>query len=456
MLLLGLAHGLAGEAERAAPLLARVAAARPAHAHPCGDLAGLLRGAGRAAEAEAHFRAAARLAPEDARLAFAHAAFLHEQGRLEEAAARLGPAASPEARNLLGILRAEQGRLAEAIAAFRAVLAAEPGNAGALANLGAACAAEARMDAAIAAYDAALRLAADNVAIRLGRAYALLKAGRLAEGFAAHEWRLRLPGRALLPPPRRLGPGAALAGKIVLLTQDEGMGDTLMMLRYAPLLAQAGARVMAWVPPELARSRAPIPGIADVLSGDAVAPAFDWHAPFLSLPHAFATTLETIPPPAAIVPDAASVASWAARLPAGAGLRVGLCWAGAARQGNPAALAIDRRRSLPLAALAPLGDLPGVQFVSLQKGPPAAQTSGGYLRTARSDAGGRRFRRYCRDHRQSRWSCVGRYCGCPSRGVDGQARAAAGPVRQLLALAHRLPRQPVVSEPAHRAPASAG
>ncbi len=307
--------------------------------------------------------------PTDARLAFAHAAFLHEQGRLEEAAARLGPAASPAARNLLGILRAEQGRAAEAIAAFRAVLAAEPGNAGALANLGAACAAEAQMDAAIAAYDAALRVAPENVAIRLGHAYALLKAGRLAEGFAAHEWRLRLPGRALLSPARRLRPGAALAGKTVLLTQDEGMGDTLMMLRYVPLLAQAGARVLAWVPPELARIARVVPGIAEVLSGDAAAPACDWHAPFLSLAYVFATTLETIPPPAVIVPDAALVARWAARLPSGPGLRIGLCWAGAARQGNPAALAIDRRRSLPRAALAPLGDLAGVQFVSLQKGP---------------------------------------------------------------------------------------
>ena len=135
------------------------------------------------------------------------------------------------------------------------------------------------------------------------------------------------------------------------------MGDTLMMLRYVPLLAQAGARVLAWVPPELARVVRAIPGVADVLGGDAAAPACDWHAPFLSLPHVFATTLETIPPPAAIVPDAASVARWAARLPACAGRRVGLCWAGAARQGNPAALAIDRRRSLPLAALAPLRGL---------------------------------------------------------------------------------------------------
>ncbi|HEX4261749.1 MAG TPA: tetratricopeptide repeat-containing glycosyltransferase family protein [Acetobacteraceae bacterium] len=376
VLLLGLARGLAGDAAGAAPLLARVAVARPAHAHPCRDLAGLLRNAGRPADAEPPFRAAREFAPEDERLAFAHAAFLHEAGRLEEAAERLGAAASPVSRNLLGILRAEQGRAEEAMAAFRAVLEVEPDNAGAYANLGAALAGEARMEAAFEAYDAALALAPDQVAVRLGHGYALLKAGRLVEGFAQAEWRLRQPGRPALPPQRRLHPGAPLARRRVLLTQDEGMGDTLMMLRYVPMLARAGARVIVWVPRELQRIASALPGIAEVMSGDGVVPPCDWIVPFLSLPYVFATTLGTVPPPAAIVPDPAMVAAWAARLPARGGLRVGLCWAGAAREGNPAALAIDRRRSLTLAALAPLASVPGVQLVSLQKGPPSGQVGG--------------------------------------------------------------------------------
>ncbi|HXP95073.1 MAG TPA: glycosyltransferase family 9 protein, partial [Telmatospirillum sp.] len=56
-----------------------------------------------------------------------------------------------------------------------------------------------------------------------------------------------------------------------------------------------------------------------------------------------------------------------------AGLKVGLVWAGNFSPDDPPANAIDRRRSMPLAKLAPLLALPGVSFVSLQKGPPTAQ-----------------------------------------------------------------------------------
>jgi hypothetical protein len=55
------------------------------------------------------------------------------------------------------------------------------------------------------------------------------------------------------------------------------------------------------------------------------------------------------------------------------GLRVGLVWAGERRAGQPRAAAIDRRRSMSLADMAPLGDVPGCVFVSLQLGPPAKQ-----------------------------------------------------------------------------------
>ena len=61
----------------------------------------------------------------------------------------------------------------------------------------------------------------------------LLKSGRFAEGWAAFTARHALPGR---PPPL---PGPKLdsldvAGRTVLLAHDEGFGDTLQFIRYAP------------------------------------------------------------------------------------------------------------------------------------------------------------------------------------------------------------------------------
>ena len=54
--------------------------------------------------------------------------------------------------------------------------------------------------------------------------------------------------------------------------------------------------------------------------------------------------------------------AWRQRLTALPGLKVGLVWSG-----NPG-FAADNLRSIPAALLAPLGSVPGVRFVSLQKG----------------------------------------------------------------------------------------
>jgi hypothetical protein len=54
-------------------------------------------------------------------------------------------------------------------------------------------------------------------------------------------------------------------------------------------------------------------------------------------------------------------------------MKVGVVWAGRSRTAQPHAVAIDKRRSMQLADMAPLLSVPGCSFVSLQLGPPAAQ-----------------------------------------------------------------------------------
>jgi hypothetical protein len=95
----------------------------------------------------------------------------------------------------------------------------------------------------------------------------------------------------------------------------------------------------------------------------------------MSLPHAVGTTLETIPATTPyLTADPADVAHWHERLAGLAGLRVGLCWAGG-RSSDLNKIAADRRRSITLDTLARLGETPAVQFISLQKGPPAAEAA---------------------------------------------------------------------------------
>ena len=381
-LLLGLARGAAGAAEAAAALLDQVARARPDCAHPCHDLAALLRRLGRADQASAQYRAALAHAPADAALRRGFAGHLLEAGDAPAALAALDPADdSAAAHHLRGLALAEQDDFAAAAEAFRATVARDPAPADGWSNLGMMLRAEARFDAAIAAHDQAVARAPQVPQIRVNRAVALLHAGRFTEAWAEYEWRLRLPGHTPLPPGRLLPDLATagdLRGRTILLTHEEGFGDTLQFVRYAPLLAARGARVILALPPPLMRLLAPL---APVVPLAGPLPDHDYHCPFFSLPRAFATTLNTIP--AAIpylVADPALVASWAARLAAeapdgGGGLRVGLVWAGQARPWLRGFATLDRRRSAALADFAPLAGLAGVRFISLQAGPPAAEAA---------------------------------------------------------------------------------
>jgi tetratricopeptide (TPR) repeat protein len=372
LLLLGLAQAGMGQAEPAAASLLRVAASRPGHAHPLRDLVGLLTGLGRAEDAQPCFRAALALNPHEPRLLAAFADYLLELGRPDDALALLRSMPRQQvSHNRLGVALAACGEVAAATEAFRAATAADAGNAIAWANLGKSLAAGGHTDAAIAAFDTARLLRPGDAQIGLNRAVALLRSGRLGEGWEAFEARLRLPGHSTLP--RQLAlpakfDAAAVAGRTVLLTHEEGFGDTLQFIRYAILLDQAGADVVVLMPKELARLAATVPGVRRVATAPGDVPRFDWHCPMLSLPRAFATTIETIPAPIPYLrADADDVAEWAGRLAGLPGLRVGLVWAGASRATVPAAATTDRLRSLPLSMLAPLASCDGVSFVSLQK-----------------------------------------------------------------------------------------
>jgi len=178
-----------------------------------------------------------------------------------------------------------------------------------------------------------------------------------------------LPLEFLLPALREAGD---LAGRTILLTHEEGFGDTIQFLRYAPLLAGRGARVLAWVPGPLVRLVRGAAGIDAVITGDGAPPPFDFHCPFVSLPRAFESSPATVPAAPYLSASPALAAEWALHLPA-TGIRVGLAWAGQARPWLPGFSLVDRRRSASLEAFAPLATVPDVKLVSLQKGPAQEQ-----------------------------------------------------------------------------------
>jgi ADP-heptose:LPS heptosyltransferase len=156
-----------------------------------------------------------------------------------------------------------------------------------------------------------------------------------------------------------------IAGKTILVCVDEGIGDAIHFVRYVPMLAARGARVILMVHEPLRRLLSGMAGVTQCLPRSQQAlPAFDLHCPISSLPHAFGTTLATIPAAVPYLPTPAvdQVQAWEARLGAHDKLRVGLVWAGNPLHNN------DRNRSIKLGELASLLAIDAT-FISLQKDP---------------------------------------------------------------------------------------
>jgi tetratricopeptide (TPR) repeat protein len=304
--------------------------------------------------------------------------------------------------NQRGVVLLELGRTGEALASFEAALAADPNLLDALGNYGNVLLKLNRPADAIAVYDRALALAPHNPGLLTNRAIALRKLDRPQEalmsvrralvakpdfaqarfvdslvrltlgdfqaGWRAYESRWQ--GRNLssqrrdFAAPLWLGEGA-LTGKTILLHAEQGFGDTMQFVRYAPLVAARGAKVVLEVQRELVRLVSRLEGIGTVVGRGEALPPFDLHCPLLSLPFACRTELASIPAPVPYLAAAdEDVALWRARLPQkGARIsrpRIGLVWSGDPSHDN------DLNRSLRLTALAPLLAIPDVDFVSLQ------------------------------------------------------------------------------------------
>ncbi|AOX16507.1 tetratricopeptide repeat protein [Kozakia baliensis] len=321
------------------------------------------------------------LAPNDPRLLELRADILLQIGRLEEAenaireALRRRPAHNAS-RNLLAAILAQACRFSEAFEILRALDEEFPNNPATRSNLAYMKMAAGDVQEALTLYRQAIVTHPDNPRIRLNYSIALLKAGQFQQGWAEHEWRFGLPGHTSLPQDRLLPNLTAnldLNGKHILVTQEEGLGDTLMYLRYIPCLAARGAIVRVWGADIMASLTARVEGVSTVQVGGNT-PYYDYHCPFISLPRAFAATATPMGAPVPYLSaDPTLSAQWAARLRDDHALRIGIVWAGAPRPENTDAYMIDQRRSMPLACLAALTKIENIRLYSLQLGEAAQQ-----------------------------------------------------------------------------------
>jgi Tfp pilus assembly protein PilF len=318
--------------------------------------------------AELFFQKAADVCPE-AWLGVACEAM--NEGRLEEAIERLiqthKATTKPKLRSIclnnIGTILSDKGHSADAAKYFIASIK-ECKNADAMANLSLSRKYCGRIAEARQLIESAIMRNPTSAQNKFTKSLMLLTDGDYEDGFKLYEsrWKNDKTELTKLPVFRPEWNGENISGKTILIYAEQGAGDTIQMLRYAPLVKAIGAKVL--IAPQ--KGLAPIcesMGCFDAIHEDILdriakgnVPEYDLQAPSMSLPRIFKTALNTIPP-APYVP-------WAGRmdLPVSGRLRVGIVWAGSSSHAH------DKWRSTSLESWTSLWSLP-VTFYSLQVGP---------------------------------------------------------------------------------------
>ena len=325
--------------------------------------------AGNAAEALLRFQAALNIDPLNATLSLYTGAALHALGRYEGAvdsyqhAIDITPGMG-ELHNNLGNTLIELGRFAQAADSFSnatELLPASPvpltARATALQALGKVTEAEADCRKALV-LDPAFAAAHWNLALNL------LLQGRFEEGWREYEWRWQKPD--FTSPHRHtdipLWDGSPLNGRTILLHAEQGFGDAIQFVRYAPLVASCGGIVILECHPQLVSLFQGMEGVTSVIAFGESTPQCNYQAPLLTLPRIFGTTLENIPVCESLLLSAERLAKWELCTNGYSGPKIGIVWAGSSVHHN------DSFRSLPLTFLASLVKCTGINLFSLQVG----------------------------------------------------------------------------------------
>lgn len=330
-------EGLRGNTQAAADLLAAAVVIEPDSATGHSHLADALCRLGRLREAELPYRRAIELDHGVTEAYGGLARVLHLSNRDREALA-VAETALAQARDrahahrMLGTALVWLNRHEEAIEQFRAAQAKDP----------------------------------DDATARCHEGMALLALGRFNPGWELYEARRMASAVDTafrdLPQPMWHG-DADIRGQTILLHAEQGLGDAIQFVRYAPLVAECGASVWLEVSPRLKPLVATMPGIAGVVAWGEPLPDCALHCPLLSLPMAFGTGPASIP---ARVPylqaNTQRAAAWRQRLGAASRRRIGIAWSG-----NPSH-PDDVLRSIPLDCLLPLLRRQDCEFHVVQTG----------------------------------------------------------------------------------------
>jgi Flp pilus assembly protein TadD len=318
--------------------------------------------------AAAEFREAIRWAPKDFRFWHGLGAALGEGRQNADALDALNhllelkPDFAGGWSNKSAVLRALD-RFEESKAAAKRALELDPNCPGAYNNLGALLYDEGKWIETRDAWRIAAKHEPDSAATHWNYSRILLLLGEFEEGWNEFESRVHVPGMRLnrgFTKPQ--WDGSDPSGKTILLHTEGGFGDALNFIRLAPEVISRGGRWLLECQPDLVRLFQDNFKFEQFIQRGEPIPDHDCHIPLQGLPRILKIRLETIPnqvPYLKARPEL--VESWARRLKNETKIRVGLNWCGS----RPARGDL-RTRSIDV--FAPLAELEGVKFFSLQKG----------------------------------------------------------------------------------------
>ena len=370
---LALVESQRGRNEQALSWIQRAIKISPSNAEAQRSAGSILLALGRYAEAAEATRRAAALQPD---LPGVHGQLGMALAKLErcdeamdslEIALRQEPHPNADLLNTMAAILERRCDFVRAEDFARRALRLQPGCKEAFNSLGNALMGQTRLGEALPAFDQALAIKGDDAMIRYNRSMALLAGGDFLRGWAEYEWRWKRPDVPAKPPQFKepVWDGRDIRGQTILLYAEQGMGDVIHFIRYVPLLAQRGARVLLVCPAVLKTLVRHVQGLDQLLDSGEPLPPFDTHAPLMSLPHLFKTTLENVPGTVPYLPIPPAETFPLSAVPVGT-LKVGLVWSGGDLYPK------NRIRSASLDQFLPLLRLPGIRFFSLQCGPRSA------------------------------------------------------------------------------------
>jgi tetratricopeptide (TPR) repeat protein len=363
---------------------------RPNFAEGWYNLGNALKGLGKLDEAVQCYRESLRLKPGYAEAYNNLGSALTLQEKLDEAiiayqeALRIKPNYDAAYYNWANAL-ARQDKLDEAIQHYHRALQLKPDNPAALTNLGNLHHQRGEFAEALTCFHSALKYDPGHAETHFNRALLLLLKGDWAQGWPEYEWRLQTPDFPPCPLRQPRWDGSPLAGRTLLVLAEQGLGDTMLFVRFVLLLRQRGDHVVLQCQPPMLPFLSASMGAADLVPQGGLLPHFDVYSPLLSLPGVLGAIPTNIP---ADIPylhaNSGLVQRWRQEMsgvgrPAsgvgktlfdtghqtqdtGRAFKVGIAWQGTRTFRG------DRQRSIPLKNFAALSQVDGVQLISLQKG----------------------------------------------------------------------------------------